>query len=68
MHISQDLSVIKICNAREGWYTLGLACVVVEVSFHRRTTEVRLGTNTMVDGPSPKLDQHGPSHSRMHYT
>ena len=28
------------------------------------TTGVRLGINTMVDGSSPKLDQHEPSHSR----
>jgi hypothetical protein len=33
-----------------------------------RIAGVRLSTNTMVDGPSPKLDQHEPYHSRMHYT
>ena len=45
-----------------------LSMFAEKVGSHRRTTEVKLGTNTMVDGPSPKLDQHGPSHSRMHYT
>jgi len=31
----------------------------------QRITGVRLGTNTTVDGPSPKLDQHESSHFRI---
>ena len=41
-----------------------LSMFAEKVGSHRRTTEVKLGTNTMVDGTSPKLDQHGSFHSR----
>jgi hypothetical protein len=27
-----------------------------------------LAPTPWMDGPSPKVDQHEPSHSRMHYT
>jgi hypothetical protein len=48
MHISQELKIIiKICKYWRRVYAPGLACVADKVRFHRRTTKVKLGTNTI---------------------
>jgi len=56
MHISQDVSVVKICKAREGWYAPGLACVAEMVRFQRKIQKLNLAPTPLMDGPSSKLD------------
>jgi hypothetical protein len=68
MHISQDLRCNKVFVKQRRVYAPGLACVTEKVSSTETPRELDLTSSPLMDEPPPKIDQHKPSHSRMHYT
>ena len=57
--------MIKVfVNNKEMLYAPGLACVVGKVRIAEESPKSNLASTSLEEEPSPKLDQHEPSHSR----